>query len=175
MKSQPVMLYVCALIVSALLGGCTASSELGDEDQKQSAVRQDTTTVVPPAVMPAVSGQTNRQGFTTKEDTIEVESAQKNRRPEHTQVIVQRRAPAATSFGVQIGAFKAETNALRAKAVLGKRYNAPASLVFDDALKLYRVFIGKFATQREALKFAAKMKEQFPKEYEHAWVVRRTE
>jgi cell division septation protein DedD len=177
MKLHSVTVYACVLLLSAALGGCTASSELGSEEPELSAaVRPDTTTFVPPAAAPAVPAPTRKQGFTTREDTIEVESAQGSRRPEHTAVIVQRRTPTPkTSFCVQVGAFRVETNAERAVATLEKRFKHPAVKFFDDAIKLHRVAVGMFATRREAVRFAAAMKNAYPKEYQDAWVIRRQE
>lgn len=179
MKSQMVFLIACALAISVVLGACTTSSELGEEEQTQSAfVQADTSTIIVPAATLSETAATDKQGFTTKEDTIEVESAQKKRHSEHTPVTVQKQTSTpqtSSSFGIQIGAFKTEANAQQALALLGKRYSEPAVVVFDEPLKLYKVVIGTFATQQEAVRFCAAMKKKFPAEYGFAWVTWRTE
>ncbi|HLP15167.1 MAG TPA: SPOR domain-containing protein [Bacteroidota bacterium] len=190
MKSQSVILCLCALFAAACIGSCTASSELGEEDsagqsvsQEQQSVQPDSTAATPQQTIPAVSAtpaQTNKQGFTTQDDTIEVESAKRNHRSEHKPVTVQVRATPSTAaaYTVQIGAFKAEANAVRACDAFSRRYKRSAitaSSVFDASLKLYRVTAGGFATQQEAERFVASLKKKFPREYKRAWVVRKTE
>lgn len=158
-----------------VLAGCTASSELEEENGSQ---QQTPAAVTPPPVVKPVQAQpaqTPKQGFTTKEDTIEVESAQRNHRPEHKPVVPVKQSPAVTAFRVQIGAFKEEANAQRATGLLAKRYHKQAAFYFDDASKLFRVTIGNFATEKEAKKFAAAMKKKYPREYKNTWVVRRAE
>jgi cell division protein FtsN len=176
MNSTSVILFACAFLLSCCLGACTASSELGeDHPEAPAAAQPDTTAVVPPVVKPSAPAQTNRQGFTTKEDTIEVESAQRSRRSDHTPITVQPRvAPAPRApYAVQIGAFKDAQNASRAVERLAQRYaHATAAKQYDEALKLYRVTVGEFMTEKEALRFAAGLKKKYPREYSHAWVVR---
>lgn len=178
MNSHTLLRNACAFIVSALLAGCTASGELGSDEtdgQTAAAARPDTT-MQAPAHRPQTPAQTTRQGFTTKEDTIEVESAKHDHRPEPSALALQPRTPRAqTVFAVQIGAFREEANAARAKARLARRTKRPAAQHFDEALKLYRVTIGEFATQGEARRFAASIRKKYPREYKTAWVVRITE
>jgi cell division septation protein DedD len=176
MKPSSILTLLLALACGVFAAGCTASSELAEENDTRTSSAQDSAAIVPPVVKPSVPVQTNKQGFTTKEDTIEVESAQRNHRPEHTPVIVQKRTPAAQGvFCVQIGAFKEEANAQHAKEVFEKRYRKPAVKVFDETLKLYRVAGGTFQTHKEAARFAAAMKKKYPREYRKAWVIRKPE
>ena len=172
MNAKPVILYLCMVILAAVLGGCTSSSEL--EEENESLPAADSVAAPPVVVKVPAPVQTNKQGFTTKEDTIEVESAQRNHRPEHTPVVVQRQpASANASFAVQIGAFRNEANARHAKAVLEKRFRVPAQIVFDEAAKLYKVSAGSFATEKQAMRLAATMKKKYPRDYTRAWVIRR--
>jgi cell division septation protein DedD len=178
MNSKPVLVVICVFVMGAMFGGCTASSELGDDHQDKSAsMRPDTSAVVPPVVKPSAPAQTSRQGFTTKEDTIEVESARHNHKSEHTPVTVQpaRKPGTHTGFTVQVGAFKDEANALRVKDNLTRRYHKRVTEQFDGATKLYRVTVGEFATEKDASRFAAVVRKKYPREFGHAWVVRISE
>jgi cell division septation protein DedD len=176
MKPSSILALVFAFGLGLFAAGCTASSQLDEGTETQPAPAKTPAPVTPAVVKTTPPVQTNRQGFTTKEDTIEVESAQKNRRPEHTPVVVQRRAPVVkTTYGVQIGAFKEEKNAQRATGTLAKRYKKPAAFFFDEGLKIFKVTIGNFATEQEAKQFAAAMKKKYPKEYKNVWVIRRPE
>lgn len=178
MNSNPVMLHACALLLIALLGGCAASGDLSEESQEGSAaaVQPETTAVVPAPAKPSAPAQTNRQGFTTKEDTIEVESAQRSHPSDHLPAMVQPHAAAAMhgEFAVQIGAFRNEANARRTKELFERRFTrTAATMLFDEAAGLYRVSAGDFTTQKEAMRFAASLRKKYPREYKQAWVVRR--
>lgn len=176
MKPSSILALAFVVALGIVAAGCTASSQLDEGTEAQQVPGNTSAAVSPAPVKTTVPVQANKQGFTTKEDTIEVESAQRNHRPDHTPVVVQRRASAAkTNFGVQIGAFKEEVNAQRAAGTLAKRYKKAAAFYFDGTLKLYRVTIGNFTTEQEAKQFAAAMKKKYPREYKKVWVIRRAE
>jgi cell division protein FtsN len=176
MKPSSILALVFAFGFGIFASGCTASSQLDEENETQAAPVTTPAPQPPPVVRSAAPAPTNRQGFTTKEDTIEVESAQRNRRSEPAPVVVQRRAAVMkTTFGVQIGAFKEEKNAQRATGRLAKRYKNPSSFFFDESMKVYKVTVGSFATEQEAKRFAAAMKKKYPKEYKKVFVIRRPE
>ena len=95
MTRSSLLALAIAFVPGLFAAGCTASSRLDEEHETQAAYAAAPAALPPSVAKDTSPVQTKKQGFTTKEDTIEVESAQRNRRPEHTPVIVQRRAPAA--------------------------------------------------------------------------------
>jgi len=175
MKRTSILVPILALGFACLLQGCTASSELEEENADR---RMPAAAAPPPISAPvkqAQPAQTHKQGFTTKEDTIEVESAQRNHRPEYKPAVVARRTAATPTFRVQIGAFKEEANAQRATGKLAKRYQKPAAFYFDDTVKLFKVTVGNFRAEKDAKAFAKAMKKKYPKEYKTVWVIRSAE
>jgi cell division protein FtsN len=176
MKPTAAFTLALALGICFFAAGCTASSQLDEDKADQTTATKDSVVSAPAVVKPAVPAQTGKQGFTTKDDTIEVESAQRTLRTEHQPVVAPRRtADGKGLYAVQIGAFKKESHAEHARTTVEKRFHLPAAKIFDDALKLYKVVAGKFTTQREAMKMASAMKKKYPREYQHVWVLRRTE
>ncbi len=175
MKRSSILLLIFALGLSYMLQGCTASSELEEETADQEMPAAEAPAPTPAPVKQAQPAQTHKQGFTTKEDTIEVESAQRNHRPGYPPAVTARRTAGAPTYRVQVGAFKVEANAQRAAGRLAKRYRKPSACYFDEAVKLFKVTVGTFSTEKDALTFARAMKKKYPKEYKGVWVVRSAE
>ena len=174
---------IAIFICFSALESCSSSESSTQQEEEiapeqnsihQDSVKQEVKPVPPlqqpgkPVVKPKIS-----QGFVTQEDTIEIQSGKKRISSNITKTPSQRIQPKKKYFTIQIGAFKMSENAERAKMFLRKRFNVPTSQFFDTSIKMNRVFGGIFATRKGAFNFLAKIKNEFPAEYSHAWVAER--
>ncbi len=73
-------------------------------------------------------------------------------------------------FGVQIGAYTSLENSELAAASAKSRFSRNVYTMNDKTQNLYKVMIGEFATKDEARQFRDRIVQQYPGEYNDAWV-----
>jgi cell division septation protein DedD len=84
--------------------------------------------------------------------------------PQHQQLLPYGK------FGVQIGAYTSLENAELAAASAKSRFSRNVYTINDKTQNLYKVMIGEFATKDEARQFRDRIVQQYPGEYNDAWV-----
>ncbi|MDK2978081.1 MAG: rare lipoprotein [Bacteroidales bacterium] len=81
---------------------------------------------------------------------------------EYYQLDAQKASPKGS--GIQVGSFSTNENLLRSVERLQTKYNKPVfvEIAESDGQKLFRVIVGRFATQQEAEKFKKILLHEFP-------------
>ncbi|HMD13181.1 MAG TPA: SPOR domain-containing protein, partial [Bacteroidota bacterium] len=109
------------------------------------------------------------QGMTGRVDTVNVNKQNTERPLYNTQAASADSIPNG-NFSVQIGSFKVPDNAARIVGLAKERFAQPVYLFLDKSDNSYKVVIGNFGTKDDARKFRDQMEQQFPNDYDHAWV-----
>jgi cell division protein FtsN len=115
--------------------------------------------------IPPMDTTRTSQSFETRTDTVFA----KGEKPEER---TASRATDATrvQYTVQVGSFKTATHAATIQARARQRYHLPVVNDYDSQRRRYRVRIGFFDTNEEALQLCGKLKKEFPEDYKDAWV-----
>ncbi len=74
-------------------------------------------------------------------------------------------------FMVQIGAFKDPQRASRIQTTARERYHLPVLNDYNSRYALYQIRIGFFESRDAAYTFRQRMRQDFPSDYNDAWVV----
>lgn len=109
------------------------------------------------------------QGVTGRVDTVNVNKQNTERPLYNTQAASADSIPNG-NFSVQIGSFKMPENAGRIVALAKERFTQPVYFFLDKSDNSYKIVIGNFSTKDDARKFRDQMEQQYPNDYDHAWV-----
>ena len=109
------------------------------------------------------------QGMTGRVDTVNINKQNTERPLYNTQATSGDSIPNG-NFSVQIGSFKMPDNAGRIVALAKERFTQPVYLFLDKNDNSYKIVIGNFSSKDDARKFRDQMEQQYPNDYDHAWV-----
>lgn len=154
-----ILFALAAVTMAALYSGCSSSDESTDQG----------TSSTPSQEYPLGQGQSAQ-----KEDTVSV-AVQNTPRPTYETKTPPPPATPTGQFSVQIGAYRERDNADQIAALARERFRLNVYTVNDKATALFKVMIGDFSTKDDARAFRDRMTQQYPGEYNDAWVSERPE
>jgi cell division septation protein DedD len=156
-KHTLLIILLCSTLISGITG-CGSSSESSAEN-----IPEPASSPVQKQGKPKSS-----QHFTVQADTLHATSRKKDGSAAGS--IEIRKHVQKKYYSVQIGAFKSETNIKQNQKLLEQRFQQPVIVFFEKGISLTRMCVGKFSSEDEAVKFLRSMQQQFPNDYNQAWV-----
>jgi cell division septation protein DedD len=162
-----------------LLPGCGSSEATKESRLPLSDTSKNAQKPTPSSAASVCAAEPKKEGFTAHSDTIVAQivsqKSGEEKRSATARANVPSPPPKGKYFVLQLGAFQQSANATRIGELFKKRSSQPVNLLFDPAVKMYRIMVGNFATKEEAMAFQAQLKKDFPKDYDESWVAEMNE
>ena len=155
---KPILALACLLLPALFFIACGASRESSDDG---TTYVQSQTASAPP--------QESRQSMSiaTHTDTIAT-IHQPTTEPEPTP---KTSVSSDASYKVQVGAYHKAAHATARENLSKNRFNLSTTSEYSEKLGVYRVRVGAFKTQAEAVAFSRKLRKEYPAEFGDAWIV----
>jgi cell division septation protein DedD len=162
MKRVQLFLLASMLGAALVVLGCSSSSQSTKEGQEEASPAPQQAKETPPAAQ--------QESVPPKVDTVNVD-VQNTTRPTYEQKSVEPSAATLRGrYSVQVGAYKMADNADRVASLAKERFSRNVYTILDPTDGMYKVRVGDFTEKDDARRFRDEMAQQFPSDYNDAWV-----